>query len=483
MDIEKHQQSPKETHCESKLRFRKDEITAEIKQQLKIAGPLISVFLGLSLIQMIGIIFVGHLGELPLSGASIATCFASMSGYTLLRGMGGALETYSGQSFGAKQFHLLGIHLQRGMLILLVISTPVCVMFAYSDEILIRLGQNPDIAKEAGKYTRFLIPGFFAMSLFECLIRFLQTQTKVVPLMVASGIGTALHIGLCWVLVFKSELGMVGAALAISISMWILSLMLTVYVWFSPTFKETWTGFSKEAFRGIPNFLKLVIPATIMLSLEVWALEITVLLSGLLPNPELEASVLSICFNLHMFAYMLPFGHSGAVSTRVSNELGAGRPRSARLAAYVAVVIVAAEGFLVSTIVASGHKVWGYIFSDEKEVVEYVGQMLPLLACSHFINGIQTVLSGSCRGCGWQKIGALINFGAYYFVGIPLAIFLAFVSHMGGKGLWIGITVAMFVQATSLSIITLCIDWDKEARRAKDRVQSTIFVTDVHALE
>lgn len=43
------------------------------------------------------------------------------------------------------------------------------------------------------------------------------------------------------------------------------------------------------------------------------------------------------------------------------------------------------------------------------------------------------VLIGITRGCGRQKIGAFINLGAYYFVGIPMAIFLAFFQGIGGK--------------------------------------------------
>ncbi|EEF36150.1 protein DETOXIFICATION 16 [Ricinus communis] len=488
MDVEKHEscpQTPNATRkitCESKIRFSRKEFLMEMKQQLLLAGPLISVFFCLGFIQMICLIFVGHLGELALSGASIATSFASMAGYTLLRGMGSALETFSGQSYGAKQYHLLGVHLQRGMLVLLVMSIPIGILFAFSADILKFARQNPEIADEAGKYARFLLPGFSGISILECHIRFLQTQSKVVAVMISAGIATALHIPICWLLVFKSELRNRGAALANTISYWIISLLLIAYVRLSPSFKETWTGFSKEALHGIPKFLKLAIPATIMLSLEVWSLEIVVLLSGLLPNPKLEASVLSISFNMHMMTYMIQFGLSGAVSTRVSNELGAGRPQSARLAVYAVVIMVIAEGILVATIMVSGQKVWGYLFSKERRVVNYVGEMMPPLAVSHLINGFQTVLSGTCRGCGLQKVGAYVNLGAYYLVGIPCAVVLGFVYHIGGKGLWIGITVAMFVQATSLSIIIFYIDWEKQARQAKDRVGSAMVIRDADAL-
>jgi len=56
----------------------------EVKKQLWLAGPLICVNLLQFCLQLISIMFVGHLGELPLSGASMASSFASVTGFSLL---------------------------------------------------------------------------------------------------------------------------------------------------------------------------------------------------------------------------------------------------------------------------------------------------------------------------------------------------------------------------------------------------------------
>eukprot|EP01018_Ginkgo_biloba_P027030 Gb_29738 [translate_table: standard] len=50
--------------------------------------------------------------------------------------------------------------------------------------------------------------------------------------------------------------------------------------------------------------------------------------------------------------------------------------------------------------------------------------------------------SGIARGCGWQNLGVYVNLGAYYAVGIPTAIVLAFVFHVGGKWRYIGVMLA-----------------------------------------
>lgn len=120
-------------------------------------------------------------------------------------------------------------------------------------------------------------------------------------------------------------------------------------------------------------------------------------------------------------------------STRVSNELGAGNPKRALLAVYVVLGMTVVVGTVVATVLISIRNVWGYAYSDEIQVVRYVAVMLPIVAASNFLDGLQCVLSGNARGCGWQKIGAFVNLGSYYLLGIPCSILLAFVVHVGGK--------------------------------------------------
>ena len=64
--------------------IRRKEILEEVKKQLWLAGPLISVSILQFCLQMISVMFVGHLGELSLSGASMATSFSSVTGFSLL---------------------------------------------------------------------------------------------------------------------------------------------------------------------------------------------------------------------------------------------------------------------------------------------------------------------------------------------------------------------------------------------------------------
>ncbi|KAF3952185.1 hypothetical protein CMV_022235 [Castanea mollissima] len=444
---------------------RRENFVEETRKQLGLAGPLIAVSILQYSLQVISVMFNGHLGELPLSGASMGSSFASVTGYTVLLGMGSALETLCGQAYGAKQYHMLGVHTQRAMLTLLALSIPLATIWYHTGTILIALGQDHEISTEAGVFNRWMIPSLFAYGLLQCLNRFLQTQNNVIPMLISSGFTALLHVLVCWVLMFKIKLGIKGAALAISISNWINVLLLAIYVRFSQAFVKTWTGFSKESLHDILSFIKLAVPSAIMICLEYWSFEMVVLLSGLLPNPKLETSVLSISLNTCWMVYMISVGLGGAISTRVSNELGAGCPHGALLALRVMITLALLEGTTIGITTLLVRNVWGKLYSKEEEVIKYVAKMMPLLALSDFLDGFQCVLSGAARGCGWQNLCSFINLGAYYFVGIPSAVLFAFIFHFGGMGLWMGIICGLSVQVVALVTVNLCTDWNQEAMK------------------
>ncbi|XP_044958520.1 protein DETOXIFICATION 16-like [Hordeum vulgare subsp. vulgare] len=447
----------------------------EAKRLLRLAGPLAAGGILRSSLQLVSVMFVGHLGELPLAGASLATSLANVTGFSLLVGMSSALDTLCGQAFGARQYHLLGLYKQRAMLVLALACVPIAVVWANTARILVLLGQDGAIAAEAGAYARWLLPALVPYVPLVCQIRFLQTQSIVVPVMVSSGVTSLNHILVCWVLVHKVGLGSKGAALASAVSYSTNLAILCLYTRLSGACRSTWTGFSMEAFafKELRQFAELAVPSAMMVCLEWWSFELLVLLSGLLPNPKLETSVLSICLNTGALMFTVPSGLCAAISTRVSNELGAGRPQVARLATIVVICMALFAGSVISITMILLRKSWGYMYSNEEEVVTYIARMIPVLGVSFFIDGIHTSLSGVLYGCGEQKIGARVNLAAFYLAGIPLAVLLAFVLHLNGMGLWLGIVCGSLTKLVLLVWIVLSINWENESNKAKDMVLGT----------
>jgi MATE family multidrug resistance protein len=81
-------------------------------------------------------------------------------------------------------------------------------------------------------------------------------------------------------------------------------------------------------------------------------------------------------------------------STRVSNELGAGRPHAAHLATRVVMVLAIVVGILIGLAMILVRNLWGYAYSNEEEVVKYISKMMPILAVSLLFDCVQCVLSG-----------------------------------------------------------------------------------------
>lgn len=178
--------------------------------------------------------------------------------------MAGALETLCGQAYGAEQFHILGTQTQTAIFCLNLCCLPLSLLWLNVEKLLILMGQDASISHGAGKFTKHLIPSLFAYATLQPLIRFFQMESLVAPLLVSS-IGTFLfHIPICWMLVFKSGLGNLGAALAISISYWVSVAFFVLYVKFSPVCRKTWAPASMETFRGVGMFFRFTVPSALM---------------------------------------------------------------------------------------------------------------------------------------------------------------------------------------------------------------------------
>lgn len=78
----------------------------------------------------------------------------------------------------------------------------------------------------------------------------------------------------------------------------------------------------------------------------------------------------------------------------MSNELGAGRPQAARLAVNAAMIITAVVMVTVSLTLYSCRNILGYAFTNEKEVIDYVTEMIPLICLTVIMDNLQGVLSG-----------------------------------------------------------------------------------------
>ncbi|KAG4166655.1 hypothetical protein ERO13_A13G146533v2 [Gossypium hirsutum] len=419
----------------------------EAKTQIMFAVPMVLSNVFYFSITMVSVMFAGHLGEVELAGSTLANSWATVTGFAFMTGLSGALETLCGQGFGAKMHKMLGIYLQASCIISFFFSIIISVLWSFTEPILVLLHQDPEISRAAAVYMKYLIPGLFAYGFLQNILRFLQTQSIVIPLVVFSVVPLGIHFGIVYSLVNKTSLGYKGAPMAASVSIWISFLLLALYVLFANKFQNTWTGFSFESFRYIIRNSKLALPSAAM-----------------------------ICRTTEAIAFMITIGLSAATSTRVSNELGAGNANQAKHAMKVTLKLSILLAVAVVVSLALGHDIWAGFFSDSHSINKKFAEMTPLLIPSIAVDAIQGVLSGAVRGCGWQRVTVLANLGAFYFIGMPIAIVLGFKFHLYVKGLWIGLICGLCCQACTLMLITFYKKWAKIDLLGKDNSETQLSV-------
>ncbi|CAM8995366.1 unnamed protein product [Rhodiola kirilowii] len=97
--------------------------------------------------------FIGHISELDLAAYALIQFISVRFSSGILLGMSSATETLCGQAFGANQYHMLGIYLQRSWIINLATATVLVPLFIFAAPIYGLLGQEQAVAKHINSYT------------------------------------------------------------------------------------------------------------------------------------------------------------------------------------------------------------------------------------------------------------------------------------------------------------------------------------------
>lgn len=242
--------------------------------------------------------------------------------------MSSATETLCGQAFGARQYHMMGIYLQRSWIVSLGATTVLIPTFIFATPIFRLVGEKDSIAREAGTVALWLIPIMYSTVFSSTMQMYLQAQHRNTIIIWFSVGSFLLDVLLAWAFVYRLGLALAGAFSAMIISCWLLVVMEFVYV-FGGWCPDTWKGFTLEAFSSLWPVIKLSVSSGIMIwylsndhlsdskffwlifsaistlkkfpfssftfeSLELWYNSVLVLLAGYMKNAEVAISSFSI---------------------------------------------------------------------------------------------------------------------------------------------------------------------------------------------
>jgi MATE family multidrug resistance protein len=254
----------------------------EAKLLAKYSLPLMVTYLLQYSFSLVTLFVVGHIGTDELGAVSLATMTANITGLAVYEGLATSLDTLCAQAYGSGRKEMVGLHLQRMILFMLLVTLPIGAIWLSSGWILAALVPEKELAHLAGRYLSILLAGAPGYAIFEAGKRFTQAQGLFNASLFVLLIATPINVLLNYLFVFVLKWDLEGAALATVLSHNLLPVLLWVYVYFvNPRSLVCWAGLTRDAFRHWGPMAKLAVPGIIMVETE-W------LVSPPSPLPSIE---------------------------------------------------------------------------------------------------------------------------------------------------------------------------------------------------
>lgn len=406
------------------------------------------------------------------------------------------MDTLVSQAYGARNFRFIGVVFQNALVVACLIFIPIALAFWFTEPVLILLKQEPRLAHLAGVYNRWLIPGVLPLLIYRAQTQYLQNQRILRPAIVSGVLSVLLTIPLNWVLIFGfpelkvlgmhgaalhsqlkvlggwKGLGFVGAPIAGSLTWLSQPIILWAYVTWTGAHQQSWHGCDiREAVnpKNLATYLKLGIPASMMLAIEVIGFEIATIFVGVF-HDVIAIKAHAIGFNLTTVVFIIPISLAIGATTRVGNRLGEGRPDAAKYSAFVGASVIVSILVCICTSLVAFRGFIPKAYSNSPAVIEFCKRLMPFIAALALLDGIQTFNGALMRSVGRPLAGSIVNFLGYYLLAIPIAAGLAWGAKWKIFGVWCGLVCGLFGAAVGYLILIFRIDWEEEARLARERV-------------
>lgn len=422
---------------------------------MNLAAPSVVIQIGIFWMWLLNSMYVGtHLGPQALAAMSLANLTGNLTGLSLIFGILSAIDTLAPQAIGAGKEQEVAVLGWRG-LIASTIIIPICAgVWIDSERVLLLVNQPPDVAKLA---SHFLIPYALSMPLyvaFETMRKILSCQNIVRPFVWITLLSSFLiHPQFLDYFVAQKEYGIAGTAYALACTYSVMVLLTVLHMRYnkpkSPS--RTWIFFFDSVHHPetIPSFnldIEHVLDLEgmakfgylgffgIISNTEWWYWEAIAFIAGQCGSVELAAH--AIAYNVLPMGFMVPFGMSLGLTTRVGTLLGAGEKQMAKVVAKWAIILGWVLEGTIGLIVFVNQDYIISSFTEDPEVVLIASKIWPLLSVFLLVDGTFGLLRGILLALGQQFKMSVATIVVLWCIGLPVTIHYVFEMEGGIDGLW-----------------------------------------------
>ena len=486
------------------------------------AGPIMANGVSQGLVLLTTIAYVGRLGSAKLTGAvTLGNMMCNVTGFSFMWGLCSSLDTLMSQAYGGKMYILMGLHAQRAIVILSLLSIPVVVLWTFTGEILhYVLSIEYDTSMLAGQWAKYIVYSLWPAVFFEVLKKFLYAQQVVWPVVVSTLCGLIVNFALnaiyhrthfISVVVgdggkSAAEIqpgGFLMAGVSYVICQWVALLFLIVLILvrkrvlrrkyarasasattsitpdidtppYDIKMEDNWPPISRSILEDWKPFLELGISGAISLFFDWGSLELVAGIAGKLNSVTLATHGIYISTALLCDHFPLSIAHAPAnlAGKFLGENNAAGCKFIVRLGMLVGFCF---SLFLVSVLVFFLRPYWASYFTNVKEVQDMIYTTFPILLLYLPMESAKTMTAAMLRNTGRPGVTVIGNALVCLGVMLPVGYWVAVKLKYGLVGLWFTMAVSWFMVASVYFWILFTTDWQSQADLA--------YARNVHAAE
>lgn len=432
----------------------------EARELLKLAGPLVLTQLAQMAIGTTDTIMLGRYSKTALAAAVLGN---TVFFFTWIIGQGptAAVSPLIAHVLGANprdRAHVRSIT-RMGFWSVGIASVPLVTFLLFTKQILLLLGQRPELAEAARQFVTPLAFGLPFSLAFQVLRNYATALGKPNATLYVMAATVFFNIVGDYGLIFGHfglpRWGIVGSGTASACSFVFSFLAMAAVVSLSPKLRSyrIFRRFHRPHWEKLFENYRLGMPMGITLMFEAGMFFSANLIMGSFGTAFVAAH--AIAMNVPSITFMVPLGIAMAATVRVGLAAGARDGDGVRRAGYSAMSIAVVFMALCALILATYPREIASLYlppsSENLAVLALAVTFLRVAAAFQVFDGLQVTAALSLRGLKDARAPMWIAGASYWLAGFPMCLVLGFWLHLQGLGIWLGLAFGLLVAAGSLT--------------------------------
>ncbi len=425
-----------------------------IRRTLKLAIPVMIARAGLVIMVTIDTIMLGHTSTDMLAYYGLASG-PHVALLVLGIGLMASTTILSAQAVGGGRQHEVGAIWRTALVIGCGLGALEGLVMALGPQILLALGQAPELAQPAGEALRMFGWGMPAMFMFLATTNFLEGTGRPQVGMVITLSANGVKLGLNWLLIEGHwgfpAMGAAGATLSTTIIRW---LMLGAALFYVLVLMRDRAAFGVRLSGGLPLKvaklqLRFGLPLALSIGIQTAALAYVQTMAGWIGATS--AATYQICNNVIGFVFMLSIGLATATGVRTANAVGRGDRHGRAQAGWLGLGLVLTLQLVIGGLIILFRGPLTGIYTDDPAVLVVATASLAIVGGMVVLDGAHNVMQGALRAGGDVFRPLAVYIVAYWMIGVPTAYFLGYRHGWGAEGLLLGNMLGYLLAAIALA--------------------------------